>query len=78
MKNYYTLYVLTREEMSGTPDQWCDEFGSYDLSEIKEEIESCYYDRKKKHIHIYKHEGTTESLCLELDRLNNQLMGIRA
>jgi hypothetical protein len=41
MKNYYTLYVLTREsEMSGAPDQWFDEFGSYDLSEIKEEIES--------------------------------------
>jgi hypothetical protein len=76
MKNYYTLYVLSLEEMYGTEEQWFDEFGSYDLSEIKDEIECCYYDRKKKHIHIYKHEGTTESLCLELDRLNNQLIGV--
>ena len=74
MKNYYTLYVLSDIELTGD-ENWYDEFGSYDLSEIKDEIECCYYDRKKKDIHIYKHDGSLESLVLELDRLNNKLKG---
>lgn len=54
---YYTLFKFD-------PDfsRWFDEFGSFDLEEVKGEVEFAHYDAPRKNLRIVRHrygQGTS-------------------
>ena len=50
LHTYFTLFKFDPEL-----GRWFDEFGSFSLEEVKEEIEWAHYGTKKKHLKIMRH-----------------------
>ena len=67
-KTYYTLFVFDKETK-----EWHDEFGSYSRSEVLDEAD-CFYGERKR---IMKNDGTLEGLMRNYVELGQPLRGLK-
>lgn len=67
-KTYYTLFVFDKETK-----EWHDEFGSYSRSEVLDEAD-CFFGERKR---IMKNDGTLVGLRLNYAELGQPLRGLK-
>ena len=67
-KTYYTLFVFDKETK-----EWHDEFGSYSRSEVLDEAD-CFFGERKR---IMKNDGTLEGLMRNYVELGQPLRGLK-
>lgn len=59
---YFTLFVYDAEN-----DLWCDEFGDFDLDNVRGEIEFAHYGTPRKNLRIVKHRYDASVPCIAFD-----------
>lgn len=69
---YFTLFRFDPEH-----SRWFDEFGAFDLEEVRGEVEFSHYDTPRKHLRIVRHryDAGSPAIAFDLDATGKTTLG---